>query len=76
LALFDITQNNSSIGPAICGTGSRVYGILIRYDFDEGENMDWVKQLNEAINYIEENLTSEISYEVISKKDICSYFCR
>lgn len=38
--------------------------------------MDWVKQLNEAINYIEKNLTSEISYEVISKKDICSYICR
>lgn len=29
--------------------------------------MDWVKQLNEAINYIEENLSGEISYETISR---------
>lgn len=29
--------------------------------------MDWVKQLNEAINYIEKNITDEISYETISK---------
>jgi AraC family transcriptional regulator len=29
--------------------------------------MDWVDKLNESINYIEENLTGDISYEVISK---------
>lgn len=29
--------------------------------------MDWVKQLNEAISYIEENLDGEISYETISR---------
>ncbi|MDX9918108.1 MAG: AraC family transcriptional regulator [Gudongella sp.] len=36
--------------------------------------MDWVKQLNESINYIEENLTGEISYEVISKIAGCSVY--
>lgn len=36
--------------------------------------MDWVKQLNEAINYIEENLTGEISYETISKIAGCSVY--
>lgn len=25
--------------------------------------MDWVKRLNESINYIEDNLAGEISYE-------------
>lgn len=29
--------------------------------------MDWVDKLNESINYIEENLTGDISCEVISK---------
>ncbi len=36
--------------------------------------MDWIKQLNEAINYIEENLAGEISYEVISKIAGCSVY--
>ncbi|BAE83022.1 AraC family transcriptional regulator [Desulfitobacterium hafniense] len=36
--------------------------------------MDWVKQLNEAIHYIEENLTTEISYETISKIAGCSVY--
>ncbi|KEF36921.1 transcriptional regulator, AraC family [Schinkia azotoformans MEV2011] len=36
--------------------------------------MDWVKQLNESINYIEENLTGEISYETISKIAGCSVY--
>ena len=36
--------------------------------------MDWVKQLNESINYIEENLAGEISYEVISKIAGCSVY--
>ncbi len=36
--------------------------------------MDWVKQLNETINYIEENLAGEISYEVISKIAGCSVY--
>jgi AraC family transcriptional regulator len=36
--------------------------------------MDWVKQLNESINYIDENLAGEISYEVISKIAGCSVY--
>lgn len=36
--------------------------------------MDWVKQLNETISYIEENLAGEISYEVISKIAGCSVY--
>ncbi|MEN1760397.1 AraC family transcriptional regulator [Anoxynatronum sibiricum] len=36
--------------------------------------MDWIKQLNEAISYIEENLTGEISYEAISKIAGCSVY--
>lgn len=36
--------------------------------------MDWIKQLNESIDYIEENLTGEISYDVISKIAGCSVY--
>lgn len=36
--------------------------------------MDWINQLNGAINYIEENLAGEISYESISKIASCSIY--
>lgn len=36
--------------------------------------MDWIKQLNESINYIEENLAGEISYETVSKIAGCSVY--
>ena len=36
--------------------------------------MDWIKQLNEAIEYIEENLSEEISYETISRIAGCSVY--
>jgi AraC family transcriptional regulator len=36
--------------------------------------MDWVKHLNEAIDYIEENLAGEISYETIAKIAGCSVY--
>jgi len=36
--------------------------------------MDWIKNLNESINYIEENLHGEISYETISKIAGCSVY--
>jgi len=36
--------------------------------------MDWINQLNEAINYIEENLTGEISYDTISQIVGCSVY--
>lgn len=36
--------------------------------------MDWISKLNESINYIEENLTGEISYEAISKIAGCSVY--
>lgn len=36
--------------------------------------MDWIKRLNESINYIEENLAGEISYETISRIAGCSIY--
>ena len=36
--------------------------------------MDWIKQLNKAIDYIEENLKCEISYEELSKITRCSVY--
>lgn len=36
--------------------------------------MDWVKQLNESINYIEDNLAGKISYDTISKIAGCSVY--
>ncbi|MFD2670411.1 AraC family transcriptional regulator [Marinicrinis sediminis] len=36
--------------------------------------MDWVKQLNASINYIEEHLTGDISYEAIAKIAGCSVY--
>ncbi len=36
--------------------------------------MDWVKQLNESINYLEENLTGDISYEEMAKIAGCSVY--
>jgi hypothetical protein len=36
--------------------------------------MDWAKQLNESINYIEENHAGEISYDTISKIAGCSVY--
>lgn len=36
--------------------------------------MDWVSKLNEAIRYMEENLTDEISYEAIAKIANCSVY--
>jgi AraC family transcriptional regulator len=39
-----------------------------------GEAMDWVKQLNKSIDFIEENLADEISYEALSKIAGCSVY--
>ena len=36
--------------------------------------MDWIKQLNKVINYIEENLDGDISYQEISKIAGCSVY--
>lgn len=36
--------------------------------------MDWIKLFNEAINYIEDNLTGEISYDTVSKIVGCSIY--
>ncbi len=36
--------------------------------------MNWVKRFNEAINYIEEHLDGDISYETISNKVGCSIY--
>lgn len=36
--------------------------------------MDWIKQLNEVIEYIEENLAGEISYDQIGKIAGCSVY--
>lgn len=34
--------------------------------------MDWVSRMNEAMNYIEENLTEKITYEELAKISYCS----
>ena len=36
--------------------------------------MDWLKKMNEALNYIEDNLTEEIDYAVVAKKACCSSY--
>lgn len=36
--------------------------------------MEWIAKLNEAVNYIEDNLTSEISYEKAAQIACCSTF--
>ena len=36
--------------------------------------MDWVKQLNIAIRYIEEHLTGTIEYEELAKMLCCSTY--
>jgi AraC family transcriptional regulator len=36
--------------------------------------MDWIGRLNEAVNYIEEHLTEEISYEKLAKIACCSTY--
>lgn len=36
--------------------------------------MDWIEQLNSAVNYIDENLNKEISYERISQIAGCSVY--
>lgn len=41
---------------------------------EETREMDWITQLNDTINYIEENLTSEIDYEKLAQMACCSSF--
>ena len=36
--------------------------------------MDWLKKMNEALNYIEDNLTEEIDFAVIAQKACCSSY--
>ena len=36
--------------------------------------MDWIERLNEAIRYIEENLTGEIEYEKLGQIACCSAY--
>lgn len=36
--------------------------------------MEWIDRLNDAINYIEEHITEEISYEQIAKTACCSAY--
>ena len=36
--------------------------------------MDWMKQLNEVMDYIDINLQSEISYDRISEIACCSIY--
>jgi len=36
--------------------------------------MNWMERLNAAIDYIEDNLTDEIDYKIISQKACCSYY--
>jgi AraC family transcriptional regulator len=36
--------------------------------------MDWAKEINDALNYIEEHITGDISYEQIAKIAYCSVY--
>ena len=36
--------------------------------------MDWIERVNEAIGYIEENLTGEIAYEKLGQIACCSAY--
>lgn len=36
--------------------------------------MDWITEIQNAINYIEEHLTEEIDYEIVAKEASCSSF--
>ncbi|MDF2533296.1 MAG: hypothetical protein K0Q65_2877 [Clostridia bacterium] len=36
--------------------------------------MDWIQRMNKAISYIEDNLTSDIDYEVAAKLTCCSVY--
>lgn len=36
--------------------------------------MDWLEKMNNALEYIENNLTSEIDYQVIAQKSCCSSY--
>jgi AraC family transcriptional regulator len=36
--------------------------------------MDWIQRMNKAISYIEDNLTSDIDYEVAAKITCCSVY--
>ncbi len=36
--------------------------------------MDWLKRMNDAICYIEDNLDKEVSYEKAAKKACCSVY--
>ena len=36
--------------------------------------MDWIERLNEAINYIEENLTDKIDYSKLGQIACCSSY--
>ncbi len=36
--------------------------------------MQWIERINNAVNYIEENLDKEISYDIISKITVCSIY--
>lgn len=47
---------------------------FIYNDCKGSEIMDWIKQLNETMEYIEENLDGEISYKRISKIAGCSIY--
>lgn len=40
----------------------------------EGEKMDWLDRMNGAMDYIEENLLSEIDYEILAQKAQCSNY--
>lgn len=68
-----------SIGVYKTGHQKRRYIIYIVLNFTYGgDNMEWLTQLSQAIDYIENNLEGDISYEKAAKIACCStyYFQR
>ncbi|GFI61551.1 regulatory protein SoxS [Clostridiales bacterium] len=48
--------------------------MLKLYFYLGDDNMDWIGRLNNAIKYIEENLTEEIDFEETAKIACCSSY--
>ena len=49
-----------------------VADILIEFEMTGGMHMDWITGIQNAINYIENNITEELDYEAIAKESFSS----
>ena len=48
--------------------------ILIKFEMTGGIYLDWITGIQNAINYIENNITEELDYEAIAKESFSSSF--